>query len=190
MSDRPGDPVLLCLPGGSGEMMPRPIDLTGRRFGRLVALRDVGRNKHGRLWDCACDCGNTKIIEARGLLKKIKPTRSCGCLHSETAAVNAVIARTLRRRSCRQCGTSCREIYCSRKCGVLYRRSVRLAKPGPPCRECGEPVPARPKGGRQVYCSEPCKWAADNRIAGERRALREMTEAKTGLAKRIEEIYE
>jgi hypothetical protein len=32
-------------------------DLTGQRFGRLTAIRRVGKDSH-RLWLFQCDCGN------------------------------------------------------------------------------------------------------------------------------------
>lgn len=34
-------------------------DLTGQRFGRLVALEVFGKNKYGNIvWLCKCECGN------------------------------------------------------------------------------------------------------------------------------------
>lgn len=32
-------------------------DLTGRRFGRLIALEYAGRQGRKTLWRCRCDCG-------------------------------------------------------------------------------------------------------------------------------------
>jgi hypothetical protein len=56
-------------------------DITGRRFGKLVAKKRVGVTKHGSaLWECECDCGGTKVVGANRLLAKTKPTKSCGCL--------------------------------------------------------------------------------------------------------------
>lgn len=59
-------------------------DLTWRRFGRLVVVSVAGELK-GRMtrWLCRCDCGKTKLASGADLLTK--HTRSCGCLHSETA---------------------------------------------------------------------------------------------------------
>lgn len=56
------------------------IDLTGKRFGRLIVIERV-ENKCGSSirWLCRCDCGNTKIIQG-GSLKRNK-TKSCGCLY-------------------------------------------------------------------------------------------------------------
>jgi hypothetical protein len=66
----------------------RKVDLTGHRFGRLVALRESGRDKFGRLkWLCKCDCGAETECQSGNLRFGI--TKSCGCLKKETlAAVN------------------------------------------------------------------------------------------------------
>lgn len=52
-------------------------DITGRRFGLLVAERDVGASPGGRVWLCRCDCGKTKEAVATKLLQGIQV--SCGC---------------------------------------------------------------------------------------------------------------
>lgn len=57
-------------------------DLTGQRFGRLVALEVVGKsNAHGVLWKCKCDCGNEKNVRSGYLLEG--GTTSCGCYRHE-----------------------------------------------------------------------------------------------------------
>ena len=54
-------------------------DLTGRRFGRLVAERSTKKRRHGNVvWECKCDCGEKKWAMANNLVKK--RVRSCGCL--------------------------------------------------------------------------------------------------------------
>lgn len=56
-------------------------DLTGQRFGRLVALKRV-EGKNGRKeWLCQCDCGAIKAITAGALTSG--ETKSCGCLQKE-----------------------------------------------------------------------------------------------------------
>jgi hypothetical protein len=54
-------------------------NLTGQRFGRLMALWDTlkRRSKHV-VWLCRCDCGREVDVVACGLTKG--DTRSCGCL--------------------------------------------------------------------------------------------------------------
>lgn len=59
--------------------MGMQIDLTGRRFGRLVAQSLYGKNKHRQnVWLCKCDCGRTSKVTAHNLLAG--KTQSCGCL--------------------------------------------------------------------------------------------------------------
>ena len=60
----------------------RVQDLTGKRFGRLTVIsRAENKGKH-LMWNCICDCGNTKT--ARGETLKSGETKSCGCLLSES----------------------------------------------------------------------------------------------------------
>ena len=61
----------------------RPVDITGQRFGRLVALHPTSRRRSGKvMWLCQCDCGNTTFSTSNNL--KSGGTRSCGCLYRET----------------------------------------------------------------------------------------------------------
>lgn len=65
-------------------------DLTGQRFGRLVAIRNTGVNKYGKyLWLCQCDCGKTKEILSNSLCSW--RTLSCGCLQVENRVKTATI---------------------------------------------------------------------------------------------------
>lgn len=65
-------------------------DLTGQRFGRLVAIERAGSDKHHRAkWKCQCDCGDIRAYCGFNLLNG--KTRSCGCLKAEN----------LRQRSCK-----------------------------------------------------------------------------------------
>ena len=58
--------------------MPNRIDLTNKKFGKLTAIKDVGRAKDGpRLWECRCECG-TKTTVAVGNLTS-GGTKTCGC---------------------------------------------------------------------------------------------------------------
>lgn len=60
----------------------RRDDVTGQRFGRLVALEWAGKGRRGEtLWLCQCDCGETKAIALRRLRQGT--TASCGCLRHE-----------------------------------------------------------------------------------------------------------
>lgn len=62
--------------------MPKLIDLTGKRFGRLTVLKRATDKQYKRPhWLCQCDCGNQKIIHGDSLRGGL--TQSCGCLQKE-----------------------------------------------------------------------------------------------------------
>ena len=63
------------------QLPARANNLTGRRFGRLVA-ESAGRNERGYLvWRCCCDCGQTVDVQPARLTSK--NTTSCGCYRRE-----------------------------------------------------------------------------------------------------------
>lgn len=73
--------------------MAKAIDITGQRFGRLIAIEPVGKNTSNNiLWRCQCDCGNELITSGTCLRQGV--TRSCGCLMRES-----VIERNKKRSS-------------------------------------------------------------------------------------------
>lgn len=52
-------------------------DLTGQRFGRLVAIKPTGKKSHTNvIWLCQCDCGKQVEVSTSNLGKH---TYSCGC---------------------------------------------------------------------------------------------------------------
>lgn len=63
--------------------MSAPLNLTGQRFGRLVAIEPAAKGGPFRRWRCRCDCGGEAIIGSQELRKG--EARSCGCLRIETA---------------------------------------------------------------------------------------------------------
>lgn len=67
------------------------VDLTGMRFGRLVALEYIGRENGKTLWKCKCDCGKETITGYSNLLSG--NTRSCGCMEYENRVNNMRIGR-------------------------------------------------------------------------------------------------
>lgn len=57
-------------------------DLTGQRFGRLVALERLPeKSGNSYLWRCQCDCGQIVNVTASALISGNK--KSCGCLRTE-----------------------------------------------------------------------------------------------------------
>lgn len=53
------------------------IDLTGKRFGKLVVIRRGENRGPAARWVCQCDCGNTAIVWGSALRNGL--TNSCKC---------------------------------------------------------------------------------------------------------------
>lgn len=57
--------------------MAKPHDITGERFGFLVAERVVRRDYSHSYWECWCDCGTLSIVTLNNLRRGKQV--SCGC---------------------------------------------------------------------------------------------------------------
>ena len=89
-------PCIVVLLSIMGSIMPRGgkfLDLTGKRFGKLVAIRRG--EPRGRLstWFCQCDCGNSGEYATTYLNKG--ETTSCGCRKLEM-----LVARSTKHGMC------------------------------------------------------------------------------------------
>ena len=75
--------------------MKRSIDISGQRFGKLVALKEIGKTAKGQtIWLCRCDCGNE--CEKRADVLKSGNSQSCGCVRKErgkSTIINAIKGR-------------------------------------------------------------------------------------------------
>lgn len=124
-------------------MTKRIHNLTGRRFGRLVALSYVRRHNGHTLWRCACDCGAIHVTRASALVGG--RARSCGCLIAPRSLVGQRFGRLvvleqgerdatkLPAWRCRcDCGVvvtvvgSCLRRGNTRSCGCLRREAARV----------------------------------------------------------------
>jgi len=69
-------------------------DLTGQRFGKLIAIHSTGKRTGGKvIWICRCDCGNFKEVHTSNLLSGT--TNSCGCINHEKMRLYAIKKRKL-----------------------------------------------------------------------------------------------
>lgn len=60
-------------------MHGRANNLSGMRFGKLIAIAATDERRDGKvMWICKCDCGNEKTTKS-SLLKNGK-VKSCGCI--------------------------------------------------------------------------------------------------------------
>ncbi len=129
------------------------INLAGKRFGKLVAIRHIGADIHGHTkWLCRCDCGAEHITKS-SLLRKGK-SRSCGCNRTIASAKKRrkeiaglqfgqlKVVKRLRDSTpggvkwlciC-SCGSTCivsgshLRSGDTRSCGCLFRRTIRDRK--------------------------------------------------------------
>lgn len=89
--------------------MGKKLDITGQRFGKLVAIEFSHKNNCGkRMWLCKCDCGNYKTIDIHNLLRKTKTsTKTCG-----------LCKKTMEGTKCYKHGMSKKRVY---KCYKLMK---------------------------------------------------------------------
>lgn len=62
--------------------MAKAVDLTGKRFGRLVAIEPTNKRLGNNIvWKCKCDCGKETEADVSNL--KVGNKVSCGCVFSD-----------------------------------------------------------------------------------------------------------
>ena len=58
------------------------VDLSGKRFGRLIVTKRVANDPHGMArWLCQCQCGGSAVATGNNLRRG--RVVSCGCKHQE-----------------------------------------------------------------------------------------------------------
>lgn len=109
------------------------MDITGQRFGRLVAVFPTDKHSyHSVIWHCRCDCGGEADVSAINLRRK--QTQSCGCLASENGKQVVQFALSARQSDYID-GTDVKQLLrplqsnnTSGITGVSYDKSVGLWK--------------------------------------------------------------
>lgn len=67
--------------------MPKLIDLTGQKFGRLSVIeRGENYSRGAARWRCRCDCGNETLSFGQTLIRGT--AQSCGCINAEQNRLN------------------------------------------------------------------------------------------------------
>lgn len=74
------------------------MDITGKRYGRLVVIERANLAPHGHWrWHVKCDCGNKKSVEQAALISGV--TVSCGCYRLERVREAIAICKTTHGKS-------------------------------------------------------------------------------------------
>lgn len=121
-------------------------DISGQRFGRLVATVRVGPCQNGgSMWLCQCDCGAECEVALSNLHRKKGGTQSCGCLRKE---INAPRPDRLQRRI-----DSSKRCYEKRKFGGY-------------CVKCGKLAPLKSGTIWCDGCADKHRWQTRKRLMG------------------------
>lgn len=72
-------------------------DITGKRFGKLVAMyvSDVHRLSGEKFWRCQCDCGAYTTVRLGSLTSG--DSRSCGCFSAELRRKSRAKANSVKK---------------------------------------------------------------------------------------------
>jgi len=155
------------------------IDRTNQRFGKLVVLKEAGRNAHKKvMWECICDCGGTVTASAGSLITG--NTRSCGCCkgyikHKSSHKGSYHTWRAMRRR-CNNPNDKDYPRYGAKGITICPKWSEYLTF----ANDMGEPVGNQtldridPYGN---YEKENCRWAG---VVTQARNKRLISNHKTG----------
>lgn len=103
--------------------MAKALDITGQRFGKLVALSKAPSRSGKTYWLCQCDCGNQKEIQTSHLTNG--QTLSCGCINKSKNPNKQW------PRYCLNCGkqlSKSQNKYCSTICQNEYQRNQDVEK--------------------------------------------------------------
>ena len=71
--------------------MPKALDITNQRFGRLVAIKKASSKSGKTYWLCKCDCGNITEVQTAHL--RNGSIKSCGCLHKNPNQSNILLTK-------------------------------------------------------------------------------------------------
>lgn len=89
--NQPPAPEVTARGGDIERMCEMRANLSGQRFGMLVAIQYVRSDAKGNaIWECKCDCGATALVVAKDL--KTGNTKSCGCYRKKFAVTHGATA--------------------------------------------------------------------------------------------------
>ena len=169
------------------------IDLTGKRYGRLVVekldhIQKLPCGKNERHYLCKCDCGNYKVIRACSL--RSGDAKSCGCYHKELLlkrqTTHNMTKTTLYKAWCNmkaRCYNTRRKDYCN-----YGGRGITMCEEWKDFEVFKEwalknGYKEKKVNGKNIlsldridvdgnYCPENCRWATDKQQANNKRTTK------------------
>lgn len=174
----------------------RGKDLTGKRFGKLVAVQQKEKSPNaGYFWMCLCDCGKETKVTIGNL--NSGHTKSCGCLVSENLRTHGMTNTPTYRSYRKMLDRSRHAEYDEYYSDVIVCNRWDTYKGGS-FDNFLEDMGERPQGtslnrinGSKVYSKETCEWATISVQGYDQRKKKTNVSGKTGVRWRQErEVWE
>lgn len=119
-------------------MQKKPfVDLTGRRFGKLLVVGYSHREKSRRMWKCLCECGVETLVKEVSL--EFGCNKSCGCSQFPGVSIGEKYGSYLVLSEGQQNDATKRKMFlCRCDCGSEHLVSGTSLRTGrqPRCFEC------------------------------------------------------
>ena len=165
-----------------GGLMPKFIDRTGVRYGRLVAVERAGHTPAKKvLWRCLCDCGAQTLVDTCRLVTG--NTTSCGCYLKEKITRHGGSGKgsyNTWRAMIRRCTVPTDKDY-PRYGGLGVRVCPQWFDYKQFAADMGEPTGDETLDRRDTtgdYTPENCRWAG---VTTQNRNVRVRATSKTGV---------
>lgn len=173
------------------------LDITSKRFGRLVAMKSTKKRQHGHvIWKCLCDCGNVCNVSIDNL--RNDNTKSCGCFRKEISKKNKTAVTHGKYKSKEYSSWIAMKQRCYNKNNSYYRcygeRGIKvcerwLGKNG--FKNFFKDIGSKPSSKHSVdrkdnngeYTPDNCRWATPKQQANNRRSVVILTRTRIKLNK-------